>query len=458
MRLERCEAEAPTQSQNDCRPGVTPDRVRLPPEVKYSCHHCGVCCSLFPKISVDRSWRETLRQYSIDSFAHAKGCVASLEEALVPDPEDDSSLVLRRRQDGACVFLTEDRMCELHVVAGGEAKPQVCRDFPYIFRASPGGVFVGLSFACPSVRNNLGESLAGREAALAEHARRAKVVDGVTDRLRFDGSYELDWESYELLEHSLDAVVARNDGDLLHRLTACHVLLGMFRLWLDSRVGRESDLLTRRCVPSREVEEFFLANEARDFAEPLRIARRPRGQRSVRRGLVGLVTACAAAMWRTGHPSGAAFGLIRNYLSGLFGLGRMAVPPLPAEISPRLIDAQSGALGNEFAEDLLTRYVRMALFRKDLAVAVGGVQRGWDQVLMQVGLVRIYAQAVAWCQRRSVPCDEDWSLALQYVETYYGHHSRLFEVLESVPRLAMIFDSLMGRKNYPDVILGRMQH
>ena len=46
---------------------------------------------------------------------------------------------LRRRPDGACTFLDRDGLCLVHKRLGEAAKPRVCRQFPFVFVAAPGG-------------------------------------------------------------------------------------------------------------------------------------------------------------------------------------------------------------------------------------------------------------------------------------------------------------------------------
>src|SRR5690349_5240839 len=60
-----------------------------------------------------------------------------------------------RRPDGACVFLADGERCSIHRRWGADAKPQVCREFPYSFVDTPDGVAVGLSFACTAVRGHM---------------------------------------------------------------------------------------------------------------------------------------------------------------------------------------------------------------------------------------------------------------------------------------------------------------
>ena len=75
---------------------------------------------------------------------------------------------LEKRSDGKCEFLTEENRCKLHNQFGVEAKPSMCRLFPYTFTDTPDGVYCSLSFASTAVLFNEGEYLESSEEHLKE--------------------------------------------------------------------------------------------------------------------------------------------------------------------------------------------------------------------------------------------------------------------------------------------------
>ena len=57
------------------------------------------------------------------------------------------------RDGGRCQFLREDNLCEVHARFGAMTKPLMCRMFPYVFRATPRAVTVGMRLdECVSAR------------------------------------------------------------------------------------------------------------------------------------------------------------------------------------------------------------------------------------------------------------------------------------------------------------------
>lgn len=70
------------------------------------------------------------------------------------------SYSLEKRADGRCEFLGEDTRCLLHRHFGEEAKPAMCRLFPYTFTTTPSGVYASVSFSSSGVLFNFGRPLA----------------------------------------------------------------------------------------------------------------------------------------------------------------------------------------------------------------------------------------------------------------------------------------------------------
>ncbi len=67
---------------------------------------------------------------------------------------------IRKRDDGACGFLSPENRCRLHEELGGGRKPLTCRLFPYRFHPTPAAVIVTASFGCPTIVANQGERIA----------------------------------------------------------------------------------------------------------------------------------------------------------------------------------------------------------------------------------------------------------------------------------------------------------
>lgn len=97
---------------------------------RHRCLSCGTCCQgVYIELSDDEQARVTEQ-------AEALG---------VTDPVDDGGL---RFEDGHCVFLGEDLLCNIHRRWGGEAKPRVCQQFPFVAIRTESERRAGIDPAC----------------------------------------------------------------------------------------------------------------------------------------------------------------------------------------------------------------------------------------------------------------------------------------------------------------------
>jgi Fe-S-cluster containining protein len=88
----------------------------------FRCKRCGQCCRESGYVKLSEQDAE-----QIANFLHMDVATFVQEQTrLMPDR---SSLALLEREDGACVFLSDDGCCVLQNV-----KPQQCKDFPYKWR------------------------------------------------------------------------------------------------------------------------------------------------------------------------------------------------------------------------------------------------------------------------------------------------------------------------------------
>ena len=100
------------------------------------------------------------------------------EEPFEPIPGHGDLHRIRKRADGACVFLTAESRCRIHEVLGEQRKPLACRLFPFSFHpirgaGAPGRddvdeIVVSASFACPTVIANEGGAVAARRGELSK--------------------------------------------------------------------------------------------------------------------------------------------------------------------------------------------------------------------------------------------------------------------------------------------------
>ena len=172
-------------------------------EQRYSCHGCGDCC---------RDFTVQLRERDLARLRE-QGWERELGEVTV---EFRGRRYLRQRDDGACVFLRPDGRCRIHAEHGFEAKPVACQLFPFTFAPDARAARVGVSFACASVLESKGASLASH---LAEVRRMAGEVDELAPaRTMLDARTEATPEESDAVADAVERWMAEGAVPLVVRV------------------------------------------------------------------------------------------------------------------------------------------------------------------------------------------------------------------------------------------------
>jgi Fe-S-cluster containining protein len=141
-------------------------RLFVSPEQRFTCAQCGRCC------------HRTTVPITADEAAALRAAGAAEwfdEDPFELIPGHAPLLRIRKRDDGACVFLTAEGRCRIHEVIGEQSKPLACRIFPFSFHTirtaaaaghSEDEIVVSASFACPTVIANEGAAATAQRAEL----------------------------------------------------------------------------------------------------------------------------------------------------------------------------------------------------------------------------------------------------------------------------------------------------
>lgn len=162
------------------------------PDLHYACSHCGYSCQ---GLDVELSLPEAQGLLAIDEASVRRSEVpAALDEPL---GSATPRFWLQKRSCNSCHFLDEQEggRCELHRRLGAAAKPTACREFPFRAVQTPGGVFVGASFACQAIATSYGPMLSEAPDVRVLELSPYPLAPG----LGFQWDQYLDWET-SLLE------------------------------------------------------------------------------------------------------------------------------------------------------------------------------------------------------------------------------------------------------------------
>lgn len=124
------------------------------PPLTYDCVSCGKSCTDF-QVEVDAQDVPRLRDSAVTQ--------SLMKQGYEPLQVVNSKVFIEKLEDGRCRYLDEQTLCRLHAEGGFLHKPRTCQTFPFVPRATPDGVYVGLSFYCTAVAESRGRELIGRE-------------------------------------------------------------------------------------------------------------------------------------------------------------------------------------------------------------------------------------------------------------------------------------------------------
>lgn len=190
---------------------------------------------------------ETLRRRGADRWfrERADQPEGAARDPLEPTPGWRGHHRIRKREDGACGFLSLEGRCRLHEELGADRKPLTCRLFPYSFHPAPSAVIVKTSFGCPTVVANRGEPIGGGARLDEIEVLRTEWFAGRRSgsplRVFVEGR-PIDAATLRVLRENLLAVLARVNADgtrdlRQNMLRVAHTLEDLTR----SRVVRLTD-------------------------------------------------------------------------------------------------------------------------------------------------------------------------------------------------------------------------
>ena len=192
--------------------------LNLPVIQNWSCHNCGGCCREHLIEITEEEKRRIEKQgwTASDGVSMARPVIQKIGSGRYR---------LAHQDDGACVFLDEKGLCRIHGKFGEAAKPLACRVYPYAYHPSGNkALSVSLRFSCPSVVQNLGETVSSQRAEL--HQIGNQIVTGkqrgheaqLIHRSSVHGPQQVGWEDFHRFVKALDDCIADTPVDFVVRL------------------------------------------------------------------------------------------------------------------------------------------------------------------------------------------------------------------------------------------------
>jgi lysine-N-methylase len=194
-----------------------PPKLRTLPIIEHwDCHGCTACC------------RETMVRLTADDLARLK------EQRWAEHPEYRGIRVVRRsffllrgarvlahKADGSCVFLTPSGRCRIHELFGAEAKPLMCRQFPFQVVRTDRDAWVTVARTCPSAAADRGqpvaEYLAGLKRLIGDASERGATGSAppIVRRTRRG------WDDFHRAAGAIERMLTDRQLPLVRRLVHC---------------------------------------------------------------------------------------------------------------------------------------------------------------------------------------------------------------------------------------------
>jgi lysine-N-methylase len=370
--------------------------VLLLPDARYRCTTCGDCC---------RGWDVPLQPGESEKFLELASQLVPAERlrgAIGHGKHNGMVIETLAGQKGQCSMLAEDQLCRIHGRFGEPQKPRACRIFPYTFVATPGGVRVGLSWACPAVVDGEGPPLSEQrsevEAVFHGAVEGTRYLLQIGGEVALDGERKLPWAEAEQLLSSLS-----RPGSLLEKLCGAGAVCALVSLGLDE--GKPF----AQALEAARVGAPALVKEA--LGEPIAIDRLSRAMfRTLLRATQPGVPSLAARLGQIGQS--------------LWGGGRVKLRgggevPLPA------VEKVARGLGPD-GEALLGRWIDGALsgltFFGDAAFGLP-IMSGLDLLVLASAVAAFLARAWGAANGRTQVSLEDVRAAVRQVDSGLAHRS-----------------------------------
>lgn len=387
--------------------------ILFPEQQRFACQMCAGCCHSFDVVVTD----EELAAFRDVDWAATRSRFGDQE--LTATRADGRSR-LTRMPGGACIFLDDDNLCAIHKERGMEAKPAMCKQFPYRLVDSPDGLVATLDFACTSVVANVGAPIQELEADMRMRAEKwvasgRRFVRAESDSAGGDepavevrsGSF-MRWADYLLLEEAVRCLLLSEQRPLTQRLlmvdrlieeAARHTKPGEMAGWIEQVTEGNWDAVTPAIVP------HISSIRQRTLIAPIIPI--------IEGGWSGAVGSSASAS----GGIGLGFAIISSKrpislstANATLELGRM----------PHVRFAQDDAV----ISDALVRFLRGFVARKGLVTGMSLAQ-GTRYMALFFGLMRWYGVARAAMAEREAVTEHDVHYGVQLVEKTLNHSALL---------------------------------
>ncbi|HKQ49072.1 MAG TPA: YkgJ family cysteine cluster protein [Phycisphaerae bacterium] len=168
---------------------------------RFSCGSCTHCCDQPWRTMIEADKAKALHAHDFSKYPQLAG-----RQFYSPAADGrDGFYDLAKGEGTRCLFLDADGLCIIHKELGAEAKPAMCRQFPFLPSRTWTDDRLAMNFGCPSVQANQGEPLTRQSADIASILpASSKPHKGAGAGIPFDTASTLTHEEYDAVcDHAL---------------------------------------------------------------------------------------------------------------------------------------------------------------------------------------------------------------------------------------------------------------
>src|SRR5690606_663241 len=179
------------------------EKVEVRDDLRFSCLSCGACCSIRYRVQLQDRDAEVLESLDLQKIGITYEDV--VQEIWQRNRFGD--MEVRRylkRDDTRCVFLGEDRLCEIHRHFGYDKKPFACRTYPFQPVLTPdGGAVMLFRPECSSQHLTMtsGALVSERKAEIWKEIELGfRRAQGIREEFLLSDGHTISWQDYKPME------------------------------------------------------------------------------------------------------------------------------------------------------------------------------------------------------------------------------------------------------------------
>ncbi len=196
----------------------------LPLVERWDCHSCGLCCR-GSIIALNDDDRERLRRHAWHEHEEFRGVRIVMRRGWLR-----KRYRLAQRSDGSCVFLTGEGRCRIHEEHGPEAKPVVCRMFPFQLVPLEQFAYLTVRRSCPSAAADRGRAVEEHRPSVRDLAEKGQMGARAAEPPTVTPGHRRSWKDTLRVTDAIERLMLDGRYPLVRRLVHALQFCGLLEL------------------------------------------------------------------------------------------------------------------------------------------------------------------------------------------------------------------------------------